>query len=278
MEVKRIDTNHITMKIYDDGTGKINLDDLIGWRHSGDKDQFLLNLLRISTSRINELFLKKMHESTKNPDYITKKEIISAIKKSMELDPSDGLYHILGDNAMYDWDDKLVNMSYDDAYEIEKCIKDNYYTQEKAQKIADNIRDRIDDNLPSLSDILDETRDELTEDWKNHIDDAIEQCDEENIMQLSPFFRKKISDAANFISCVAEKAQDFKEDVTDVLFENISNKYYEERNITDDFLKEISEKHEIPVDVLQHCSRGGYGPLHKPPIPDNQTFLDSFGD
>jgi hypothetical protein len=292
---KSIKMPYITVSIYDDGSGEIDLSDPMGWYSSGGRDSFLLNLIRIKRSSVFNDFKNSLHESVRKPNSskvegepILKEDIIQAINYSLLEDPSDGLYGLLGDNrSAYDYDDFMSSRQSDEEYEIKNCFEDNFIEKQTAEYLAETIAEKAGATLPDEKDVKDELIKELRDEfhlhhprmsWKDFIAENIKKCDVENDNQKSPFFRYKENDAAGFIDCLTSIINDYHDDAEELYYESCTNAFYEKWGVDDEFLKNLSEEKGIPFEILTHCSHGGTETLEKyRPIKENQTFLESYG-
>jgi len=237
---------YVSMDIYHDGDvvgGSIAIDDKVGWCWYDEDDEFLLGLIRIAKSSIDEQFLEKMRQSD-----VTKEEIKSAIKHSIEKNPSDGLYALLGDNATYtgfgvdgEWEDI--------KYDIQKCLEENGLPSEKADDVADTIIGKAVFHQPSTREVFEKLEKRYTENmypyaeegksWKDVVMDAIDKCDE------------KHKDASGFVDCVTEKLNlDLDESFYGEYYETAYDALHE---VDKDDIKDVSNETGIDSSLIEKC-------------------------
>lgn len=259
---------YIDMVILKNGGGKFSLDDRIGWRWSGDDESFLLGILRVGGSSVADEFYKELETSD-----VTKADFKRAIRHSLNKDPKDGLYSLIGDNSAYEDYNGLGDSEYSNQqYEVKNCLEDNFYEKEKAEKIADVILMKSTENVPGSREIFEEYENELTKNysgkksWKQFVENnIIKGCDHEGT-------------AKDFMKCVHGALEQEKENIREGFYEHYTNAIMGAMSISDDDLKEIAEEHDIPYKVVEHCARGGSDTLEEfRPISEKQLFLESFG-
>lgn len=236
---------YIRMQIYDDGEGSFSLDSKTGWFWYGGTDDFLLGLLRVGDSTASEKFLKELKEEN-----ITKEDIKKAIYKSLDKNPSDGLYHLLGDNANYMGFD-----IYDEWIDIEERIKDcltlHGIDEKKAEDIAKEITHEASYYQPPPSEVFEKKEKEFTEyvphkvrSWKNVVKKSIEYCD------------AKYNEIDDFVKCIYDELLPLKEDLSIDFIDS----YYAElekslQKIDKNKIQEIGNKFNVPIDKIEACLR-----------------------
>jgi len=244
-EVLISDPAYVHMEIYSDGEGAFSLDSKTGWAWYGDTDNFLLGLLRVGDSTVWKKFLDEFKKEN-----ITKKEIITAINKSLEKDPSDGLYHLLGDNSAY-----LGFGMYDEwadiEHELKRCL------EREGIKNPDDVTDEIVDKAaiyyqPSTKEVFERMERELTKDmsaytdkkgsWKDVVNEAIRKCD------------NQYEETDDFVECIYDELLPLKEDLTEKFYEEYYSEVYKAfREVTDRDLKEISNKTGVDFSKIKAC-------------------------
>lgn len=281
---KALKTSAYKILIYDDGSGEIEL-----YNH-GSRHTVLSNILQISRHKGDLADFKKMlHDSQRvnapglEGEPISKQDIISAVKFSLEEDPSDGLYELLGGTERIDYGEDFYSERNEMEHEMDRCLRKNFIDGAIAKDVAEVAAEHAIRDMPSESDAFYKEIKNLTDSfdgkpWKQFIYGKIEKCSEEYNDQLSPFFRYNTSDAAGLIGCLIDEIQNYSEFAAEGLFETMMNEFHEHWNLDDKFLKELSEERGIPFEIMEHCSHGGYEVLEKyRPIKENQTFLESYG-
>ena len=235
---------YIHMDIYNNGEGKFSLDDKVGWAWYGTTDEFLLGLLRVGDSTQYNKFLEEIKR-----EGITKDDIKTAIKKSLDKNPSDGLYHLLGDNGSYlgfnvpdEWSDI--------QYGLKRCLEREGV--ENAEDVADEIVFEASLHQPSTKEIFEEMENRLTWDmsyytdkqgsWKKVVNDTIQYCD------------ANYDDVDGFVDCINDKLLSLKED----LIQDFYNEYGQKavnalHNLSNDTLKEKSVKMGVDVEQIKAC-------------------------
>ena len=242
---------YVTMEIdhEKDGIhGSFSLDDKVGWCWYGDDDEFLLGMLRVGDSQVSDKFKEELADSN-----ITKHEIKEAIKTSLRKNPSDGLYHILGDNRNYLGFD-IGDEFYDEEYEIRSCLEENGVDRDKAEEVASMITEEASWEVPDTKDIFEELEKELTKDayrlvsknvsWKKVVMDAIDACN-----------TKKT--ASEFFDCIADELVPLKEEGMDAFYSDYMDAVYEAMSkVTHDKnkLKEIANKTGVDFKKVEKCA------------------------
>lgn len=232
------------MQIYEDGEGSFSLDSKTGWAWYGDTDEFLLGLLRVGDSTLWKKFLDELKK-----EGVTKKEIITAINKSLEKDPSDGLYHLLGDNATY-----LGFGVYDEwadiDYALTECLKEKGV--KNPRDVADKIIGEATIHQPSTSEVFERLEKELTKDmskytnrkgsWKDVVKNAIHTCN------------AKYKEVDEFVECIYDELLPLKEDLTKTFYEKyedgVRRAFYK---LSDRDLKKISNETGIDFSKIEAC-------------------------
>jgi len=237
---------YVSMEILHDDegvSGSFSIDDKIGWCWYGEDDEFLLGLIRVARSSINKKFLDKLKQSD-----VTKDEIKEAIKNSIEKNPSDGLYALLGDNATYTGFGVYDEWS-DIEYNIKDCLEDDGVSSETAEKVAREITDKAVYYQPSTKEVFEKLEKEYTKDmypytpkgksWKDAVTDAIHKCD------------AKHEDVGDFVDCIADElnfdlAEDFYNEYSARLNEAV-------HKLNKEDIKDVSEETGVDVSLIEAC-------------------------
>lgn len=244
---------YVRMDLHSDGTGDFSLDDKAGWAWYGGNDEFLLGMLRVGSSRggLYTKFRKELQDSN-----IKKEMIAEAIEKSIEKNPSDGLYHILGDNSSYlgfGLPEELI----DEEDNIKECLEETGLPEEMAEDIAGEIRDIALWKTPSSQDIFNKLEKELAKDvsplvgekkeWKEFVKDAIDVC------------MKKEDTAEDFMDCVIDELLPLKEEgISLILSEhniaayNALSKVAKDRRVLSDIATRFG-RGKIDVRTIERC-------------------------
>lgn len=257
---------YVSMEILKSGGGKFSVDDRMGWRWSGDDESFLLGILRVGKSSVAEQFDKELDETS-----ITKNDIKRAIRHSLAKDPKDGLFTLIGDNQAYRDFQGLGDSEWSDRdYEVKECLENNFYDKDKASAVSDDILDKGLMNVRSSENIFNEYEKEIAKNfedgktWYEYVEEGLKACDHHRT-------------ARDFMTCIQEHIWEEEESVREGFFEKFREVWREDFEITDDELKELSEKHEIPEKIMDHCAHGGWAALEGfRPISEKQTFLESY--
>jgi len=228
--------------------GRFTIDDKSGWYWSGDYDNFLTGLIRVYKSKMFEDFNKELAESN-----IKKSDIKRAIITSLNKDKKDGLYALLGDNRVYNgFDDLTDSLWSDESSEIESCLKKNGVGEEVSKDIADEIVSSGANNLKGSHEIFEEYETELSKDfmdkkkpWKDVMKGIVNACEKDE------------KSVVGFVKCIGDATAEFNLDDPEAQFERESEAWHSRYRVTDKSLKEISEKHGIPVKTLDTCAHGG---------------------
>lgn len=237
---------YIRMEIYKDGEGSFSLDSKTGWSWYGDTDNFLLGLLRVGSAHgeICNKFLEELED-----EEVTKEDIKTAIKKSLQKDPSDGLYHLLGDNANY-LGFGIFDEYADVDYSLEKCFEDKGIKKSKIRDVVNEIIFRASLKSPSTSEFFEKKEAELTRDmrpyangsWKDVVNDAIDYCD------------IRYKDVSQFVECIWDRLIPLKEEISE---DFISEYEYECRKslteLSKDDIDEISKKTGVDKNKIEAC-------------------------
>lgn len=259
---------YINMKFFKDGGGEFNLDDGVGWRWWGTDDTFLLGLIRVGNSKVYDGWKKLLAEHRD----ITKNDIKGAIKRSLNKDPKDGLYTLIGDNVAYKDFDCLSDAEYSNRqYDVKECLENNFYEKEIADKVADNIVYEALKNTRSSEEIFEDYEAELTKDfdgqgksWKEVVEDIIDVCN-------------KHKKAVDFTDCVTDEINEHKEGIREGFYERFTEDYWEHFSLDDEDVKRLAEEHELPEKIISHCGRGGSDTLEEfCPVSESQTFFESY--
>jgi len=246
--IKEVSSTCIDMAILKNGGGKFSLDDGIGWRWSGDDESFLLGILRVGGSIVADEFYKKLDASN-----VTKSDMKRAILHSLDKDPKDGLYSLIGDNGAYEGGAGEGEQS-NQQYEIEECLQESLRkryvedAKEKARKISWDVVEKITEKVPGDKEIFEDYENELAKNYsggkswghfvKNNI---IKGCDHEVT-------------AKDFIKCVYDALEQEKDDIREGFYEHHSNAFRGALSISYDDLKEIAEEHSIPFKAVELCA------------------------
>jgi|GEM_PF-3391014 len=235
---------YVHMELYGDGEGAFSLDSKTGWAWYGDTDDFLLGLLRVGDSTVGKKFLDKLKEEN-----ITKKEIITAIKKSLEKNPSDGLYHLLGDNSTYigfgvydEWSDI--------DYRLKECLEEKGV--KNPEDVADEIIGEATYYQPSTKEVFERMEKELTKDmskytnkrgsWKDVVNKAIRVCD------------NKYREVDKFVDCIYDELLPLREDLTKAFHEQYESKVYDAfQKLNDNDLKKVSKETGVDFSKIKAC-------------------------
>lgn len=254
----------------------------------GTKDSFLGDLLDLYSYQDNidklhrDLHENAMHYQEFKEMRIRKSDFITAIKKSLELDSTDGLNAIVPSEQTCE--EESNDFAQNDFYELKDCFQRNFMEK----KFAEHLSDRINDNAWSKSDFsASAARDDFIKDlsktydngtWKDFVEQKIQKCDNEHNLEASPFF-KSHNDAIGFLDCVSGELRDEKENLNEPYYDHCRDAFLKSWGYHDEeFLKELSEEEEVPYEILEHCADHNYEILEKyRPIKENQTFLESFG-
>ncbi len=213
---------------------------------------------------------------------IGKKDFITAITKSLEQDPTDGLSSIVESETVCE--EEGNSTSENDHSELKDCFKKNWLTKELADKLSGSIIEHAWDKADFNSSAV---RHDFIKDlaanydrgtWKDFVVEKMEQCSKEHSLEVSPFF-KTHNDAIEFLDCVVNEIQGEKDNLYEPYFDHCRDAFLNEWNLNDEkHLKELSEETGVPLDLIEHCTHFGYDVLEKyRPIKENQTFLESFG-
>jgi len=254
----------------------------------GNKDSFLGDLLDLYSYQDNiDKLHHDLHENARYyPDEesirIRKSDFITAIKKSLELDPTDGLDRLVESETICE--DEANDFAENDHSELKDCFKRNFLQKHIAESLADKIIDNAWSNTKFSSST---TRDDFIKDlsksydsgtWKDFVEEKMKKCDNEHSLEPSPFF-KSHNDAIEFLDCVADELKNERENLMEPYFTHCQEAFMNEWRLPDEtFLKELSEDTEVPFEILEHCTHFGYDTLEKyRPISEKQTFLESYG-
>jgi len=240
-----------------DGThGSFTLDDKLGgWYWHGDDDEFLLGLLRVGNSKIYDEFKEDLEESK-----ITKNDMAEAIKTSLNKRPSDGIWHIIGDNRNYKGFDRYDEF-YDEEYSIKQCLThDQKVSKKKAEEVASRITDEASWKMKSTEDIFEELEESISNDvgrlaigshnksWKEFVMDVVDGC-------------KTAEDTATgFMDCVTDELLELKEEGEEAYEEDYRDAIYEAlaEVISDKkVLKDIAKDTGVPFSKVEACANGG---------------------
>lgn len=195
----------------------------------------------------------------------------------------DGLDPIV--ESEYSCEEEANSSSENDHYELRECFKRNFIQKDVAVDISDNIIDNAwrntdfhprkarDKYIKGLSESFDRHGS-----WKDFVERTMVHCDKEHNLEQSPFFRDH-NDATEFLDCLIGEIQDQKDDLVDGLWETCREEFYTDWTLNDEkHLKELSEKIQLPLEILTHCAQYNYDTLEKHrPIKENQSFLESYG-
>ena len=224
--------------------GRWSVDDNIGWRWSGDDESFILGMLRVLKSRASDQFDKELEESD-----ITKDDIKKAILHSINKDPKDGLYSLIGDNNAYlDFQNLADGEYYDREHEIKQCLKNNFLNEEKIDSLADDIIYKALSDVRSSKEIFEEYEQELVKDfkngktWRDFVKDSVKACDHHKT-------------AKEFMTCVFEEIMTEEESIIEGYHEKFRNAYYEDYKLDDETITELVEKHDVSDKIISHCGR-----------------------
>ena len=240
---------YVNMELYEDGTGSFSLDDKVGWAWYGDDDDFVLGLIRVGDSTVARKFIDELNESD-----IDRSEIKEAIEKSLDKNPSDGLYHILGDNSTYlgfGVQDELI----DEEYEIKRCLESSGVNEKLAEEIAEEIVGEALLEAPPTSDVFERLENRLTNNaydlvgekkrWKDVVKEAVDVCIE------------KEKTTGDFVECVLEKLLPLKQEGMELFFNEygskLREKLYEVAN-RKEIIDKISKKTGVDSDVITFCA------------------------
>lgn len=232
--------------------GAFSLDDRVGWSWYGDDDTFLLGLLRVYDTNkevINE-FEKEVED-----EGVRKKEIKEAILNSLKQDPSDGLYHLLGDNSMY-MGFGIIDEYAGFEHEMNACLREKLGDLEKAKQITFDIVDEAIDYEKSSEEVFEEIEKRLTKNssdltgknvsWKEFVKETIDKCDAEH------------KDTTGFLECVADELLELKDDGIELFYVEYDANIREaiEKAVSKKKkMKEIAEKHNILFGDMEACIR-----------------------
>jgi hypothetical protein len=255
----------------------------------GNKNSFLDDLLDLYDYHDNvEKLRSDLHSNAmrySNGDEtvrIRKSDFITAIKRSLELDPNDGLNAIVPSDQTCE--EEANDFAQSDFYELKDCFQRNFMEK----KFSEHLSDKINDNAWDKSDFSSSAaRADFIKDiskkydkgsWKDFVENVMEKCDKEHSLETSPFF-KTHSDSIDFLDCVAEGLREEKENLYEPYYEHCRNAFLQSWGYHDEeFLKELSEEENVPYEILEHCADHNYEILEKyRPIKENQAFLESFG-
>jgi len=230
-------------KIY----GDWSLDDKMGWAWYGEDDEFILGILRVGNSSVYDDFQKELEESN-----ITKNELKKAMLHSINKNPKDGLYHLIGDNSAYLDFQGISDSIYEDMeYDVSECLKNNFIPDDKAEEVASELTYNALDEAKPIEKIFEEYEDDLAKNfrdsksWKEFIKETIEACD-------------TYEKAKDFLDCIVDKVNEEKEEVRKGFWEEVRNSYYESYNLKKEDIKELSKEYDVPEKLIDYCGHGGY--------------------
>jgi len=249
--------------------GAWSLDDKMGWCWYGEDDMFLLGLLRVNS------VIPYMRE-TLNTKF-SKDDIAEAIRTSLSLNPTDGLYHILGDNAYF-----MQDIEFDESAEAEYWEQDwrDYLAENlgipehKAKEIAEEIVDDMwihyslkDDDMEAelmedASAIYDDAR--RGQKWKDYVLEKVRKC--EDVTTTTTEFMECVNDSLDTNPNIDESRwyalDEFRRELINKAitkafcemglneWEKYEKEYAERFNLKQDDLKKIRER------LLDFCELG----------------------
>lgn len=248
-EVRSTNGAYVHMDILKNGGGKFYLDDRMGWMWSGDDESFLLGILRVGGSDVvADEFYKKLEASD-----VTKADIKRAILHSLDKDPKDGLFSLIGDNVAYEGGSDDSN---DDPYwaDLTSCLENNFNEEDTAKEIAADIIEKSTENVPGSREIFNKYENKLAKNytlqpggksWKHFVkNNIVAGCDHEGT-------------AKAFMRCVYYSLEQEKENIREGFDEHRTNAIMNATSISDAHLKELAEKYNIHYKVIEHCAHGG---------------------